>query len=112
MINRKIIKYAVAFARNSEFGSALGYGEGSGIGYQIELSFDYRDSAAKRAGINCPIIAEIINEKSIEKIIKERQKRRTKRGIEDLTPTQQKRAERIKEANRKWLQGKNKLNIS
>ncbi|MEK6915421.1 MAG: hypothetical protein AABW89_02675 [Nanoarchaeota archaeon] len=100
MVSRKIIKYVVAFQRNSEFGRALGYGQGSGPTYQMELAFDYREDAARKAGLNS-LITGIIFGGPMENLSQERQNRRTTRGIADLTPTQQARVARIKETQRK-----------
>lgn len=108
MVSRKIMKYVVAFQRNRGFGHALGYGEGSGPGYQMELAFDYMDSAARKAGLNHPLLDGIIYDKSISNLTQERETRRKARGIINLTPTQEARVSRIKEAHKRWLSGNNK----
>ena len=78
MINRKLIKYAIAYGRITDVARAENWGVGSGINYQFELADDYHHYALGRAGLKKIgwRDREIIN-----KIIEERSRRRKERGI-------------------------------
>lgn len=102
MVSKKIIKYAVAFQRNREFGYALGDGEGTNPMYASELAEGYRELAMKRAGLSpnlfLGMFRNLIYGKLMDDMLLERERRRELRGIKELILTEQARATRIKQA--------------